>query len=246
MLRRLFFCHCLLFILTGCSSTNWGWHVISPTTDEGYNNLLFLLKGLYYSLSLSLVSIFFSVILGVILLLLRSSVRKYISYPCMVLIEIFRSIPMLVMVLWVYYGLPVTLGLQFSPFWAGVVALALCDGAFEAEIFRSGIQAVGEGQVRAAQSLGLKRWQTFRFVLFPQALRIILPALGNQYIYVLKMSSLASVIGVMELSRRANELVTITYRPLEIYSFLIFEYLALVLAVSYLIGRLEKSYKNRD
>jgi polar amino acid transport system permease protein len=125
-------------------------------------------------------------------------------------------------------------------FWAGLVTLALSDAAFEAEIFRAGIQSVPKGQREAAHTLGLSRWHTFRRIVLPQAIRYILPALGNQFIYVLKMSSLVSVIGFQELTRRANELNVTEYRPLEIYTFLVVEYLVLILVASWLVRRLEK------
>ena len=151
----------------------------------------------------------------------------------------FRAIPLLVLLLWVYYGLPVVLGLSFGVFMAGVLSLALSDAAFEAEVFRAGIQSVPRGQVEAADTLGLSKAQTFRLIVFPQAIRSILPALGNQFIYVLKMSSLVSVIGLQELTRRANELNVSEYRPLEIYTFLVAEYLLLILIASWLVRRME-------
>jgi polar amino acid transport system permease protein len=121
-----------------------------------------------------------------------------------------------------------------------VVALALCDSAFEAEIFRAGIQSIERGQIDGADSLGLSYAQKMRFVVLPQAIRRILPALGNQFVYMLKMSSLVYVLGLPELTRRANELSVTVYRPLEIYSVLVLEYLVLILVVSWLVRRLEK------
>ena len=129
----------------------------------------------------------------------------------------------------IFSGLSVVLGLQFGVFPAGVLALALSDSAFEAEIFRAGIQSIERGQREAGQALGLSSWYTMRFIILPQALRRVLPALGNQFVYVLKMSSLISVVGLQELKRRANELTLVEYRPLEIYTALVVEYLWLIL-----------------
>ena len=151
-----------------------------------------------------------------------------------------RAIPILVLILWVYYGLPVVAGIAINTFWAGVLALALSDSAFEAEIFRAGIQSIGKGQTEAAQAMGLNRFQTMRLVILPQALRRILPPLANQFAYMLKMSALVSVIGMQELTRRANELVVTEYRPLEIYTVLVLEYLVLILAVSQCVRWLER------
>jgi polar amino acid transport system permease protein len=155
-------------------------------------------------------------------------------------VELLRSVPMLVMVLWVYYGVPVILNVSLDVFTSGVVALALCDSAFEAEIFRAGIQSIDRGQLEAADGLGLGYLDKMRFIVLPQAIRRVLPPLGNQFVYMLKTSSLLSVIGLTELTRRANELVVTEYRPLEIYSFLILEYLALILVAAAMVRRLER------
>ena len=131
-----------------------------------------------------------------------------------------------------------------SPFIAGIVSLALSDSAFEAEVFRAGIQSIPKGQRDAARSIGLNKYQAMRLVIFPQALRVILPAIGNQFIYVVKMSSLVSIIGLADLTRKANELVVSVYRPLEIYTFLVIEYLVLILVISYLVRKLENKLRN--
>ena len=110
----------------------------------------------------------------------------------------------------------------------------------EAQWQNAGIQSVPRGQREAARSLGLSGWNTFRLVIFPQAIRTILPALGNQFVYVLKMSSLVSVIGLQELTRRANELNVTEYRPLEIYTMLVLEYLVLILLTSWGVRALER------
>ena len=159
-------------------------------------------------------------------------------------IEVFRSIPLLVLPLWIYYGLPIVVGISLSPFIAGIVSLALSDSAFEAEVFRAGIQSIPKGQRDAARSIGLNKYQAMRLVIFPQALRIILPAIGNQFVYVVKMSSLVSIIGLADLTRKANELVVSVYRPLEIYTFLVIEYLVLILVISYLVRKLENKLRN--
>jgi polar amino acid transport system permease protein len=135
------------------------------------------------------------------------------------------------------------MGISMNPFTAGVVALALSDSAFEAEIFRAGIQSVGKGQLEAADSLGLNYSQKMRVIILPQAIRWILPPLGNQFVYMLKMSSLVSIIGLQELTRRANELTVTVYRPLEIYTVLMLEYLLLIIIFSWLVRRLEDRLK---
>ena len=161
-------------------------------------------------------------------------------------VEIVRAVPILVLILWVYYGLPALSGITLNVFWAGVLALALSDSAFQAEIFRAGIQSIARGQYEAAQSISLNYRDTMRYVILPQAIRRILPALGNQLVYMMKMSSLVSVIGLQELTRKANELVVSEYRPLEIYTILVLEYLVLILIVSAGVRWLERRLKASD
>ena len=228
--------------LGGCAALDytWGWYVVWPGTEQGWTNLKFLLGGVWWTIALSVTAMVLSIALGLAIALPGISDKRFPRAVNRVYVEIFRSIPMLVMVLWVYYGLPVVLGLKLGVFVAGVVALALCDSAFEAEIFRAGIQSIERGQVEASKSLGLSYFQTMRHVILPQAIRRVLPPLGNQFVYMLKMSSLVSVIGLLELTRRANELTVTEYRPLEIYTVLVLEYLVLILIVSHFVRRLEK------
>jgi polar amino acid transport system permease protein len=228
-------------VTTGCSSNyTWGWFVISPLTPKGQTNLMFLMSGLGWTVLLAVCAILLSVTTGLLVSLLSLSRHRGLRAIGRMYVEAFRSIPMLVMVLWVYYGLPVVLGIELGVFAAGVVALALCDSAFESEIFRAGIQSIDRGQHEASESIGLSWFDKMRFVILPQAIRRILPPLGNQFVYMLKTSSLVSIIGLTELTRKANELVVTEYRPLEIYTFLILEYLVLIVIVSFMVRKLEQ------
>ena len=236
----------LLFLLVGvvvagCSRQeyHWGWFEVLPTTPQGAANLKFLLAGLGLTLAISTISLVASILLGLLVALPGLTQRTWLVAFNRLYVETFRSIPVLVMILWVYYGLPVVIGLALGPFAAGILALTLCDSAFEAEVFRGGIQSIEKGQIEAADSLGLNYYQKMRLVILPQAIRRILPPLGNQFVYMLKMSSLVSVIGLQELTRRANELTVTVYRPLEIYTVLVAEYLLLILMASWLVRRLE-------
>ena len=229
----------LALLLSGCSS-NWGWYVVNPATPKGLSNLQFLISGLYYTVVLSLCAIIISVAVGLFVALPGLSNHRLLRGFNRTYVELVRAIPILVLILWVYYGLPQVTGLTISIFWAGVIALALSDSAFEAEIFRAGIQSIDKGQYEASHSVSLNYVDTMRFIILPQAIKRILPALGNQLVYMLKMSSLVSVIGMQELTRKANELVVTEYRPLEIYTVLLLEYLALILVVSYFVRWLER------
>ena len=228
-----------LTLLSGCAG-NWGWYVVNPTTRSGYNNLWFLLSGLYYTVLLSFTAILISIVVGLLVALPGLSDNKFLRGFNRVYVEFVRAIPILVLILWVYYGLPQLASISIGVFWAGVIALALSDSAFEAEIFRAGIQSIDKGQYEASHSISLSYSDTMRFVILPQAIRRILPALGNQLVYMLKMSSLVSVIGMQELTRKANELVVTEYRPLEVYTILVLEYLVLILIVSAMVRWLER------
>lgn len=229
----------LALVLSGCSA-EWGWYVVDPTTASGWANLRFLLGGLYYTILLSVTAISISVVVGLLVALPGLSSNRFLRAVNRVYVEVVRAVPILVLILWVYYGLPQVMDISIGVFWAGVIALALSDSAFQAEIFRAGIQSIDKGQYEASQTVSLGYVDTMRFVILPQAIRRILPALGNQLVYMLKMSSLVSVIGMQELTRKANELVVTEYRPLEIYTVLVLEYLVLILIVSALVRRLER------
>ena len=242
-MKNIFFL--LLFLLiTSCGSQELGWYILSPNNVNGLTNLKFLLSGLTTTIFISLISIVISMILGMLVALPSLSKNKFLSYFNIAYVEIVRAVPLLVLILWVYYGLPIMTGISFSPFVSGIIALSISESAFQAEIFRAGINSIRKAQWEAGSSLGLSFLNKLRFVIMPQAIKNILPAIGNQFVYVLKMSSLVSIIGIGDLTRKANELVVSTYRPLEIYTFLIFEYLILILIVSYFVRKLEKQLKN--
>lgn len=229
-----------LLMLTGCSDYQWGWYVLDPSTEQGRTNLTFLLAGFNDTIQISLLSMLLAISLGLIIALPALSKSKPLQWFNRLYVEVVRSIPVLVLLLWVYYGMPTLMDISLNHFWAGVIALTIAESAFMAEVFRGGIQAIRKGQHEAAESLGLNYWQTMRLVILPQAFRQILPPLGNQFVYILKMSSLVSVIGLSDLTRRANELVVTEYLPLEIYTFLVLEYLILILLVSQAVRWLEK------
>lgn len=236
----------LVLLLAGCaSSSTWGWYVIDPSTPQGWTNVRFLIGGMGATIALSLIAAAISIALGLIVALPGLSERRGLRLINRVYVEFIRSIPLLPMLFWVFYGLPIVfqsvgLDIPIDPFWGAIITLALSDSAFTAEIYRAGIQSIGKGQSEAAQTVGLSYVQTMRYVILPQAIRRILPPLANQFIYIVKMSAFASVIGMQELTRRANELVVTEYRPLEIYTLLIFEYLILVLIISAGVRWLER------
>ena len=242
-MKKIFFL-LLLLPLNSCGKNELNWLILSPNNIEGLTNLRFLLSGLTTTIYISLVSIVISMIIGLVVAIPSLAKNKILTYINIFYVEIVRAIPLLVLILWIYYGLPIMTGVSFSPFVSGIIALAISESAFQAEIFRAGINSIKKAQWEAGSSLGLNFFKRLRLVILPQAIKNILPAIGNQFVYVLKMSSLVSIIGIGDLTRKANELVVTTYRPLEIYTFLILEYLILILIVSFFVRKLEKKLEN--
>ncbi|KIC40832.1 amino acid ABC transporter permease [Ruegeria sp. ANG-R] len=236
----------LFLLVAGCSSSQtWGWYVIDPTTSSGWTNVKFLVSGMGATIQISLIAAVLSIVIGLLVALPGLSEKRGWRLVNRVYVEFVRSIPLLPMLFWVFYGLPIVfqsmgMNIPIDPFWGAIITLAISDSAFTAEIYRAGIQSIAKGQSEAAQTIGLNYFQTMRYVILPQAIRRILPPLANQFIYIVKMSAFASVIGMQELTRRANELVVTEYRPLEIYTLLIFEYLVLVLIISAGVRWLER------
>ena len=235
-----------LLALGGCGSSDvWGWYVVDPRTASGWVNLRFLISGMGATILISVIAAGISIFLGLLVALPGLSKRRGLRLFNRVYVELIRSIPLLPMLFWVFYGLPIIfrsmgLDIPIDPFWGAIITLALSDSAFTAEIYRAGIQSIARGQSEAAQTIGLNYIQTMRYVILPQAIRRILPPLANQFIYIVKMSAFASVIGMQELTRRANELVVTEYRPLELYTVLVLEYLVLVLVISAGVRWLER------
>ncbi|MEM9049242.1 MAG: amino acid ABC transporter permease [Pseudomonadota bacterium] len=246
-MRRVVILLPLLLLLSGCGE-RFGWYVVSPATTQGQINLQFMIGGLWLTLALTLTAFALSMSLGLAVAIPSLSAKRGWRAVNRVYVEVIRSIPLLVLLFYVYLGLPTVFGrgVSLDVFWAGVLALAISDSAFQAEIFRSGIQSIDKGQWEAARSSGLSYAQTMRLVILPQAIRRILPPLGNQFVYVLKMSSLVSVIGAQELTRRANDLNTNEYRAFEIFTVLVLEYLALVLIVSAGVRWMERRLAQGD
>lgn len=186
--------------------------------DVVWNNLDFLLEGLYFTLVISFLSLVISMGLGLFVAVLRLSKVRGLPFVAATYVEFFRDTPVLVQLFWVYYVLPILLGIQITAFTAAVIGLTAHSAAFLGEIYRAGIQAVPVGHTEAAKVLGLSQLQTFLRIVLPQAVRTVLPAMVNNLVDLIKLSSLASVFAVGEVTRRATELSASTFRPLEIFT----------------------------
>lgn len=187
-------------------------------------NLMFLWDGFLVTLRLAVMSIFCSFWLGVIAALGRLSRRAWIHYPAAVYIEAIRGVPLIMVILWFYFFTPVLTGIPLGNFTSALIAFVIFYSAYLAEDIRSGIQSVPIGQIHAAYSTGLSTFQTLRYIVLPQALRNILPALVTRFIILFKDTSLAYVIGVRELTHSAYIISQREFRPFELYTFIALVY----------------------
>ncbi|HEY9635642.1 MAG TPA: ABC transporter permease subunit [Coleofasciculaceae cyanobacterium] len=208
-----------------------------PASSVILNALPNLLQGALVTLELTAFSVFLGMIAGSLIGIARLSTVTPLRWAARAYIDFFRGTPLLVQILMIYFGLPALLqgaGINFSlnPLTAAVTALSLNSAAYIAEIVRAGIQSIETGQSEAAQSLGLGAVETMRYVIFPQALRRMLPPLGNEFISLLKDTSLVSVIGFEELLRRGQLIMADNYRVFAIYLAVAIIYLALTLLSS--------------
>lgn len=178
--------------------------------------LRFLLGGLVMTLVIGLVSTALSIVFGVLLALARLSQRRWLSRPAVATIEFFRAPPLLLILFFVMFGLP-ALGVVIDPFWQLVLAIVLHAGVVFAEIFRAGVLAVGRGQSEAGFAIGLRHWQVMSFIVLPQAVRTLLPALVSQMVRVIKDSSLGYVVGVSELLNNGRVLGEFTGNFIQAY-----------------------------
>lgn len=195
--------------------------------DVVFSNLPFLLSGLGMTLTISAITLVASVILAMAVALADMSHFWPLRLVGQVWGEVIRNTPILVQLLWTYYVLPIVFGIEISAFAACVIGLSIYASAFIAEVYRAGIQAVPKGHREAAQVLGLSPFDSFVRIVMPQAVRTILPPLAANFVQLIKYSSLASVISVGEVTRRAMELSSTTFRPLEIFSFVAVVYLVI-------------------
>jgi len=186
--------------------------------DVVLNEWPWIARGLGMTLAITAMSMLLALPTGLLVALMSLSRLRVVRWLAMVYVQVFRGVPLLVFIIWMYYGVSMAVGVNFSPVTAGVLCFTLQYGSWLSEVFRGGIQAVSRGQREAAASLGLNSVQTFVHVVLPQAVRIVLPSIGNLVVGLLKDSSLVSVIGVFELMRQAQTAVSLTFRPFEFYT----------------------------
>ena len=184
-------------------------------------------------------------LLGIVVALLRLSRVRILRAISGAYVEFLRGTPLLVQVLIFYYGLP-QLGVRLPRMTAGILALIINSGAYMAEIVRSGIQAIDAGQDEAARSLGMTSMQTMLYVILPQALKNILPAVGNEFVVIIKESSILYTIGIYELTYQANKLASTNFRYLETLTISALIYFVLTFTTSRVLGMLERRMQRAD
>ncbi|MEN8281164.1 amino acid ABC transporter permease [Acinetobacter gerneri] len=195
------------------------------------------------TLKISIISIILAILLGLLCSIVLTYKVKILDKIVKIYIEISRNTPLLIQLFFLYYGLP-KLGIKLDGFTCGVIGLTFLGGSYMAEAFRAGLEAVQKGQIDSAKSVGLNHFQVFRFVIFPQALAVSIPAIGANCLFLIKESSVVSAIAIAELLFVTKDLIGMDYKTTEALFLLIISYLIILLPVSFLSRYFE--YKSRQ
>lgn len=236
------------------------WQVL--TVDTYSRVLSTLRRGIWVTLYVTFVSYTLACLLGLGLALAGMSRSLILRQLSRFYIEIVRGIPIIVLLLYVAFVLAPAMVLSwnwivqsigldpirtrdFSLLWRAVIALTIAYSSFLAEVFRAGLQSIDKGQIEAAEALGLSRWQRFRFIVFPQALRTILPPLGNDFVAMVKDSSLVSVLGITDVTQLGKVTAAGNFRYFETYNVVALVYLTITITLSLALRRFEKRMRER-
>lgn len=206
------------------------------------NNLPLLLQGALLTIQIAFAGCAIGITLGTILGIMYSGHHAFLRLIAATYTTLIRGTPMLIQIYFAFYALP-AFGIQLPPVWAAIVAIGLNSAAYICNVIRAGIGSVGRGQIEAGKVLGLSNWQITRFIVLPQAFTVIFPALGNEFITLIKDSSLASMIGVAELTRQGSFIRSRTLDALTVYTAVALCYLILTSMLSLIMNYLEKRMK---
>jgi len=204
-------------------------------------HLPLFLKGVFLTVEISFFAIVIGLLIGILAAVARTSRFKILNFIAAAYVEVFRNTPLLIQIFIIFFGLP-GIGIKLSPYISGLTALVLYVGAYNTEVIRSGLEAVPRGQMEAAKSLGLTGVQAFLYIVFPQMFRISLPALGNNWVALVKNSSLVSVIGMVELTWVAMDLNALTFRSFELFGAATIFYLILIFILTNIQNFVEKRF----
>ncbi|GAC42556.1 amino acid ABC transporter permease [Paenibacillus popilliae] len=203
------------------------------------------LSGAEITVLLSLVAVLAGFVLGIMIVLMRIGPFKPLNWFAITYIELLRGTPLLVQLFIIHFGLA-QFGIEFSKFTSGAIAISINSSAYLAEIFRSGIQAVDKGQAEAARSLGMSKGMTMRYIILPQAFRTVIPAIGNEFVTIIKESSIVSLIGIADIMFQTDIIRSKTYTAMGPLLGAAMMYLMLTIPLSKTIGLLERKLKKND
>ena len=201
-------------------------------------NWRFFASGLGVTVLLSVVSAITSIGAGLVIALLRLYGPRSLSTVLVFYVDTMRSIPILVVLVWIYFAFPILVGVTFPPFWAALVGLTLHIAAYASEIIRAGIESIRPGQTRAGLALGMSRAQILRKIILPQATIRMLPAFGSVLTMAIKDTAIATVIAVPELMHRAETVAGQSYRPVEVFTTVMVLYFLILFPVTRVVDRL--------
>jgi len=224
--------------------------------DPFLNIFLFVRNGIGISALITVVSFVFVLIVGMLGGLGRLSKNRIINLIATLYVELIRGVPLLVQLIWWYFAFPVVIqqignwtGISFLQTYRpnaivlAIVGFVVCYGAYMSEIYRAGIQSIPKGQMEAARSLGMSYFQAMRYVILPQAIRVILPPVGNEFIALLKDSSLVSAVAVADLTRRGREFMAAHFNPIETWTMVALIYLVMTLFAARIVNYIERRTK---
>lgn len=218
---------------------SWQWQLV-------WDYRMVFVRGAEVTATLTLWSLLIGMVLGLVLGLMRSSRSASLRVPAAIFVDTFRATPILVQLVWIYYALPILLGVQMGNIAAASVGIGLHQAAYIAEIFRAGIASIHRGQSDAAKSLGMSYGQAMRRIILPQATRRMIPPFINEFATLMKLTTLGSVLAVNELLHEAENLINNTYRPLEVYTTVALVFGLLIYPFIWLSQRLEKRWKSHE
>lgn len=219
-------------------------------TAVKYNDIF--MSGIKVTIVISIMSCFFGLLLGIVLAFMKISGIKLLQFFATAYVEIIRGTPLLVQISLVFFGLPFLgihfpsfqiMGVDFERLSAGILALIINSGAYECEIVRSGIQSIGKGQMEGSMSLGFSKWESMVRIIIPQAIKNILPVIGNEFVTLIKESSQVSVIGMADLMYTATTIQGISFQPFPPLVIVAVYYFVLTFAVSNVLRVIEWKFK---
>ena len=213
---------------------------MSFNVDLAVSAIPLLLMGALVTVKITALSVGLGIVIGLFVGIARIAHSRVLRLLAAIYVDFLRGTPLLVQIFLIYFALPIVTGRHMDPFVAAIASCSINSGAYVAEIFRAGIQSIDAGQMEAGRSLGMTWGQTMRYIIVPQAFKRVIPPLGNEFIALLKDSSLVSVIGFEELTRRGQLVIARTYGSLEIWTCVAIIYLLMTVTISRFVAYLER------